>query len=197
MIGRRQVAAFSSFVLAVLAVACTGQKVAEVDASSGGVQGSLAPARGGIRIVLCRIDEAEGRSCRVQAALADVTSRNGSFAVSRVPPGSYAICHTAESSAVIKDGDVLPFSFGLGSGKLAAKMQDGKWVTDADVASETNVLKKGAEVAMGGAGLSVQNGTVEYLPSHLSMEFRDGHRFESVTVKAYEVTRVQLRAWGL
>jgi hypothetical protein len=197
MMIRREVALVSSFVLAVLAVACTGQKVAEVDASNGGVQGSLAPARGGMRMVLCRIDEAEGRSCRVRAALADVTNSNGSFTMSRVPPGSYAICHAAQSSAVIKDGDMLSFSFGLGSGELTAKMQDDKWVTDADLASDTNVLKKGAEVTMGGSGLTVQNGSVEYLPSRLSMEFREGHRFESVTVKANEVTRVQLRAWGL
>ncbi len=191
-------------VLAVLSLVSAGAcsregapKEAVVDEKSGAVRGTLQPPVAGAVVILCRAAET---SCAPDPSLADTVDGRGRFAVSRVPPGHYLVAYALpdalkEGRPNVKAGDTLDFTFGKQL-KIDATIHDGKWRLDQDASSETHVIAAGAEMGFGASGLSIANCGVQHKATGLWMEFREGHRYESVEVAPNKVSDLTLTRWG-
>lgn len=168
-------------------------KVAKVDLANGAVKGTLKSAPMGTVVVLCR---AEGTSCMPLSELSDAINHRGEFAISMVPPGHYVIAYAFPNDLnqgklnIAKD-DILVYTFGSDL-KVEATMKDGKWRLDKDTSSDTHLIAAGAELVLGG----ITNCSVKHKASGLWMEYRDGHRYESVEIEPSKVVELTLNRWA-
>jgi len=193
----------SSFALLLLLLVVSGgcrneqPKVAKVDQANGAVRGTLRTVPEGTMVVLCRV---QGTSCTPESNLSDTVNRRGEFAVSKVPPGHYIIAYAFpndlnQGKLNIKKDDTLSFTFGRDL-KVEARMQGGKWRLNEDTSSDTHLIAAGAELALGQSGVNIRNSSVKHKASSLWMEYREGHRYESIEVEANKVAELKLSRWA-
>lgn len=190
---------FSLLLLLFVLGGCQGEpKVAKVDLANGAVKGTLKHVPVGTVVVLCRIQET---SCVPLRELTDAISRRGEFAISMVPPGHYVIAYalpddTSQGKPKIAEGETLAFTFGSNI-HIEATLKDGKWRLGKDTSSDTHLIAAGAELGFVGLGeINVSNCSVKHKASGLWMEFRDGHRYESVDIEPNKVVDLTISRWA-
>jgi len=173
-------------------------KVAQFDQEKGAVKGTIKSVPKGTMVVLCL---AEKTGCTPMPELYDIVNRKGKYVVSMVPPGHYVIAYIYPKDLIqgkpnIKQGEILNYTFGSNI-KIEAKMKDGNWCLDKDTSSDTHLIAAGATLDFGSPGrLSIKNCSVKHKATGFWMEYRDGHRYESVEIQPNKVVELIITRWS-
>lgn len=169
---------------------------------TGTAQGNLIGAESaqplaGAAVVLCSV--VAEQTCMLRADLVSISTEEGSFELTEVPPGSYVVFYnpSAEASSTWEELDGLEMILkleGLGLSRFPSPARTELFSTFGGGGSIT--WQKGTSIGFDDAGVLEGDGSIISEEHGLTMDFHEGKPI-TVEVQPGETTAIEIRAWGL